>query len=310
MRTTRRCQRLGFATLLFGLATFAAASTSWAQGEQATDKETPSQTSAEQGELERLHFAAVRERYASAQWTRGPLRAGLANRPELPGWSPEAMQSDRGLLTRSYRRASAKSPSFVLETYVAETVEASHDTLVTWLAGLQSLQTMPAARDLGIDVGDVGFVGRSGAGPRAIAWIAFVRGNIAVRISAFDARREPKLDLAGLVRRLDAEILKQKPLAEGAALLRPSIAQLIAERSSAIAGEALQLDFDLADPDEAQAHLEWVVGGPGQGYVERGADGIWRLHTTGPGAIHLTLQATNSLGGYAERSLDLTVADD
>jgi len=260
--------------------------------------------------LARQHEAAVRARYGHAGWARGELRAGLASSLELPGFVRGALQSDRGLLTRTFRRPDAKQPSFVLETLVAGSVDAAHEMLLTWLAGLQSDRLVPRAAEVGLDVGDVGFVGHSGAGPKAVAWVAFARGNVAVRVSAFDPRREPDLDLGAIARRVDEAIVAEPPLPAGASVRAPEIPVLVAERSAAVAGDRLRLDLSLVDPGRGEPHVQWVVGGPGQGYVERSDDGVYRLFTTGPGRITLAVEVTGSTGTFARRSIELEVADD
>ena len=268
------------------------------------------QSAVQQSDLAQQHEAEVRDRYEAASWPRGELRSGLANELGLTGWTSEGLQSDQGYLTRSFRRPDAAVASFVLETHVTDTVDAAQAQLVTWLAGLQSTARMPAARELGLEVGDVGFVGRSGAAPRAISWIAFTRGNVAVRVSAFDPRREPNLELGPVARSVDRAILAAEPLAAGAQVPRPEVAMFVSERSSVVAGEKLRLDLTVVDPAGGEPHLQWTVGGPGQGYVERGEDGAHYLHTTGPGAITLTLEVTGSTGTFAKRAMEIAVADD
>lgn len=264
----------------------------------------------ERSALERRHLAEIRARYAQPAWPRGETRQGLPNALALPGWTADPLQSERGLLTRSYRRAEAEAPSFVLETFVADGAPEAQELLVGWLAGLQSAQRMPSAREAGLAVGDAGFVGRSGAGPRALAWIAFVRGNVAVRVSACDATREPELDLAAVAAAADLAIL-QAPLQEdGGAPPKPEIRALAAPRAAAAAGEVLRLTVDVADPAQGAPHLQWVVGGPGQGYVERSAAGHWEFHATGPGAVTLALEVTGSTGTFARREIALVLADD
>jgi len=266
----------------------------------------------QRSELELRHRAETRARYAQPAWTRGVVRAGLDNDLELAGWSAGPLQSDRGLLTRSFHKAGDEkaSPSFVLETCVEDSVDAAQEQLVVWLAGLQSPQRMPSLAEIGLAVGDAGFAGRAGAGPEALAWIAFVRGNVAVRVSACDAPREPGLDLGALATAVDLAIRHAPVLETGLAPAKPRIEALSLPRATAIAGMALRLDVAIADPAFGKPHLEWVVGGPGQGYVEQAADGSWQLHTTGPGAISLALEVTGSTGTWARHEIALNVLDD
>ena len=64
---------------------------------------------------------------------------------------------------------------------------------------------------------------------------------------------------------------------------------------------------DLAGAYRSTPHL--IVGGPGQGYVEANANGVLELHTTGAGAITLTLELTGSTGTFVRRSVDIAVSD-
>ena len=74
---------------------------------------------------------------------RGAVRAGLRTEISLGGWRSGALQSERGLLTRSFHPGEGEqAPSFVLETCVADSVAGAQERLVDWLAGVQSSQTM------------------------------------------------------------------------------------------------------------------------------------------------------------------------
>jgi hypothetical protein len=182
--------------------------------------------------------------------------------------------------------------------------------LLEWLAGVQSPARMPALAEVGLALGDVGFAGRSGAAADALAWIAFVRGNVAARLSAFDAAREPGLDLGTPAAAVDAAILSSPRLAAGSLPPRPRVVGAGLARASAVAGESVRLSFAVEDPLQGRSHLEWVVGGPGQGYVERDALGEWVLHTTAPGAITLALEVTASNGTWARHEFALDVRGD
>lgn len=262
--------------------------------------------------LELVHRDEVRTRYAQARWTRGEPRTGLATDLALPGWVAGQPQSERGLLTRTFRRADEPegAPAFVLETRVADSLAEAQELLVIWLAGVQSGEAMPSAAEVGLTLGDAAFVGRSGAGPAALAWIAFVRGNVAVRVLACDAPRTPDLDLGALAGLVDQAILRAPRLAAGSVPARPEVRFRNAPRAVLVAGGTLRLDISVTDPAGGAPHLEWVVGGPGQGYVERAADGAWELHTTGPGALTLALEVTGSTGTWSRQTLDLSVLDD
>lgn len=262
--------------------------------------------------LELRQRAETSARYARTSWPRGAPRAGLANELLLDGFVAVELGSEHGLVTRTFRHADspAAEPSFVVESFVADSIDGAQDALLTWLAGVQSAQTMPKLSELGLAIGEAGFAGRSGAGPNTLAWIAFVRGNVAVRVVACDAPREPELDLGALATTIDLAALRAPVLAAGAVPAKPRIEILSLPRAATLAGSKLRLDWTAIDPAQGESHLEWTVGGPGQGYVERAKDGAWELHTTGPGVITLGLEVTGSTGTFARREVTLNVLDD
>lgn len=262
--------------------------------------------------LELARRAETRLTYQAASWPRGSVCAGFANLLELPGWTAEWLGAERGLVTRTWRPSSTPGarPSFVLESCVSDTAEQAHEALVTWLAGVQSAERMPSAVEVGLVLGDAAFVGRSGAAPAALAWVAFVRGNVAVRLSACDVPREPGLDLGALAVLVDQAIVSAPRLASGSPPSKPAVLFRNTPRTSLVAGTTLRLDVSVTDPAGGEPHLAWNVGGPGQGYVERASDGAWVLHTTGAGALVLELEATGSLGTWSTATLELSVLDD
>jgi hypothetical protein len=269
------------------------------------------QTSVRRSPLEREHRAETRTRYAQVAWAQGAVRKGLRNELTLAGWRSGALQSERGLVTRTFRPEQGdEAPNFVLETAVADSAAAAQEHLIGWLAGVQSDQTMPSLSEVGLSMGEAGFAGRSGAAQGALAWIAFVRGNIAVRVTACDLVRTPNLDLGAVAAAVDLAIQQESELPAGAVPARPKIETLALARTTATAGEVLRIDVAVTDSGTGEAHLQWIVGGPGQGYVERDAQGNWQLHTTGPGAIKLALEATGSTGTWTRSEVALNVLDD
>ena len=269
------------------------------------------QTTVRRSSLERQHRAETRARYAQVTWVQGAVRKGLRNELDFVGWRSGALQSERGLVTRTFLPEQGEQvQTFVLETAVTDSAAAAQEHLVGWLAGVQSNQTMPSVGEVGLSLGEVGFAGRSGAAPGALSWIAFVRGNVAVRVSACDPVRTPNLDLGAVAASVDLAIQQESELPAGSVPAKPSIETLALARATATAGEVLRIDVAVSDPDSGEPHLQWIVGGPGQGYVERDAQGNWQLHTTGPGAITLALEATGSTGTWTRSEIALNVLDD
>jgi len=272
---------------------------------------TRAQEGALRSDLEQQHRAEIARTYARAAWPVGTQRAGLPFDAPLTGFEagPAVVEQELIVRTFSFRAPELGGPvgtsAFVLESRVADSVAAAQEQLVEWLSGLQSTARMPSLEELGLATGDAGFAGRSGARQGGLAWIAFVRGNVAVRVSAFDLTETPALELAPVAASLDRAILSARTLAAGEKPARPVVARLDVARS-AVAGTPLALDLDA----DSAAVLSWRVGGSGQGYVERGSDGRWWLHPTGPGPLTVTLEAVSGLGTVARRSVEVAVQDD
>jgi len=263
-------------------------------------------------DLASIHREKIAELYGFSSWPKGEPRTGLANDLALSGWTGVDLQAVDGHLTRRFKRTEpeTRAVSFVVESHVAQTPREAHQDLLGWLASLQSPQQRPVLRELGPAIGDVGYFSRSGAGPGALAWIAFVRGNVAVRVLAFDARQEPDLDLAGVAREIDQALLATATVPRGTRIPRPVVRQLASEPGQVVAGERVRLKLEITDPHGGVPHLRWMLGGPGRGYVERGKDGELYLYTTAPGSMELKLVVTGSMGTTTRASVGLKVLED
>ena len=261
----------------------------------------------------RARVQEVEARYARASWPSGVMRDGLAiGALELPGWRRGQLLAEGRLLTLPFHPLAEpeSAPAFLLEAIVSDTQGQAQDRLVDWLASVQSPLEMPRARARGIELGELGFVGPANQGENALSWIAFVRGSVAARLLVADPQQVSGLDLANAARTLDEALLARPLLGATQALAKPRIESLVAHPARLVAGTPARLSWRVAAPFAQGNHLQWVVGGPGQGYVEEGRDGELYLYTTGPGQIDLTLQLTASNGTVSERAVELEVADD
>jgi hypothetical protein len=255
----------------------------------------------------------VRASYGVDFWPKGQVRDGfpLASL-EVPGFRGNGIRSWQGLISRGFLPVGAPidaTAQFLVEGWVADSAEGAQDQAVRWLAGLSAPNPAPEDGRFGVELGEAGHVGPSGAGPRALSWVSFVRGNVAVRVMNLDLRTAPELDLLAIARVLDASIAVRAPLAPGVAVPRPQVLGLKASSTDVVAGDVVALDFTVQDTAGGIPHTQWSVSGSGQGYVERHEDG-WHLFTTGPGEVTVTLELTASTGTYAERSIEIFVADD
>ncbi|MEW6071703.1 MAG: hypothetical protein AB1726_03785 [Planctomycetota bacterium] len=233
------------------------------------------------------------------RWDGVPL-AALA----YPGFVPGDLDfSADGLVTRTYGGEDGR-PRFRIEIAIRDTAAAAREALLADLASLASPRPVPTAANAGVAAGDIGFVGFA---PRdRIAWVAFARGNVAVRVASFDPRTSPHPDLRAVAELTDRLLRARPALAPGTPLARPAIAELRPARTSCRAGEVVPLDVAAGEI----LATAWIVGGAGQGYVEPGADGRWALHTTKAGRIDLTCRVLGANGLVAARSVAIEVGEE
>jgi hypothetical protein len=259
------------------------------------------------------HVARVRAAYGAEAWPLGAVRPGLPLAAlAFEGYRAGPVSSQGALIGRDFFVATAPEGApalFHLEAQVFDSSEGAREVLVQWLAGLSSPALAPRDSEFGVDLGDAGYVGASGAGPRAVSWVAFVQSNVAVRLLNVDPRVAPDLPLPELAKAIDRAIVAQAPLASGVAVAKPRIQRLEAATAALVAGDRVKLDVAIEDPAGGAFHPQWRLSGTAQGYVEERADG-WYVFTTGPGTLRMTLGVVSSTGAYAERSLSLEVADD
>jgi hypothetical protein len=251
----------------------------------------------------------LRAAYEFEGWPSGPRRDGIPLPSlTLEGWTAGPLRSDRGRIRRRFdAEGELRGRAFLVEAYVADDAGGAHQVLLSWLAGRQ--HPAPAARgsDRNLHIGDVAFLDVVRADGEAAAWIAFARGNVAVRLTNLDTRAHPDLDITTIARRLDGAVAARAELDPGAPLPRPTVTGLAAPKAAVSAGDVVRVDFRVTDPAGGTPYLEWVVGGPGQGYVEQHEDGGWYLHTTAAGKIELALEVTGSTGTFARETIELAV---
>ena len=256
-------------------------------------------------------IASARERYRAASWPKGNLRAGLRLAElGLPGFAGERLDARPGLPVNRRFVDSSGRPAFGIEMSVGDSLEEAQRVLLGHLAAHSSAEPVPSAQSSGLPVGEIGYVGFSGAGAGRILWIAFVRGNVAIRLSCFDPALDPHPDMAGITQAIDASIRRMPVLAPGAGVPHPAIRKFSAAKTDIVAGENVLLELDVLDPAGGEAEIDWIAGGPGQGYVERDKAGQWMLHTTGPGSMTLTVHVVGSTGTSSTASVQLEIADD
>jgi hypothetical protein len=212
------------------------------------------------------------------------------------------------LVARTFADA-ARGDVVRLELHVEATAAAAHAQLLGWLASSSNPEPVPAARSLGIAVGDAAFVGLGGAAGAAPRWLAFVRGNLALRLSCLLPDGPAQPDLGALARAVDVACLRSKAVADGVEVPRPRIARFAAGRSACLAGEAVPLALELVDPAAGTPTIHWIVGGTdqGQGYVQPAGDGSFTLLSTGRGPLTVTACVVGSTGTVANASVAIRV---
>ncbi|MFT4538044.1 MAG: hypothetical protein ACI841_001141 [Planctomycetota bacterium] len=261
-------------------------------------------------ELGRNHVRAVEAKYDKPAWQQGVRRTGFPVLSlQLEGWRRGQLMTDGRLLSLPFHEGDNTRPSFVIETIVNDTIAESQDRLIDWLAGIQSPATMPTTETRGIAAGNTGYVGPAQRGENALSWVAFVRGNVAVRLLAVDPNLSG-LTMGDLSKQIDMRLKAQPALAADVSMPKAQVSSLNASSSEVTAGEAFELTYAIAAPFATDHKLEWIIGGPGQGYVEVAQSGRRYLYTTAPGSIDLIMQVTAGNGSVTTHSIQLEVLDD
>jgi len=259
------------------------------------------------GGIPEQRLAAAAERYDAASWPAGPRRAGVPVASlGVDGYTGGAIEFfPPAPITRRFADGDGVDRVLV-EVSVRETVGGARAVLLEYLASVNSLVAVPRAETLGVAVGDLGYLGRA-PGDR-IAWIAFIRGNIAVRVVCLDPQADPHPEMAMIATALDRQI-PARPLgpAAGTASGRIALEALTPARAACRAGETVALELRASGP---LAAVDWVVGGPGQGYVEQDETGAWLLHTTGAGTIELACHVLGPSGFTASMKTTVEVGED
>ena len=300
MRTTMKVRRLA---LVLGLALVGGT----AGAQRSSD---PGNRSTPNGEDPQI--AAARARYDAAHWPAGPRRAGCdLERLTIAGLEGSRLEFSpaEGKVTRRYRDAGGGTVLLV-ELRVRESAEAAHRDLLEHIAFVQSVKLLPRTAERGIEAGDVGFVGHAGVRQDRIAWIAFVEGNVACRVLAFDPSADSPADVHGAAERLSESIRSGPSLSDDAPLPKPVIGHALALSASCRAGEAVVLDVAALEPSGRPAAVRFEVTGEGQGYVERDARGRIQLHTTAPGNVIVLVHACGNLGTFASAQIEVDVTRD
>lgn len=236
------------------------------------------------------------DRYQATNWPRTDRRAGFdLGSFKIHNYEGSAVESIGENATARRFNPTGEKQLFLVESWVFDTTDAAHEKLIEMLAFVSSPGTLPTAQSNGTNSGDIGYIGFSGAAPGRISWMGFVRANIVVRITNLNTKESPAIDAAAIALLADSTILSLPKLLENQPVPRPKIDKLAFGVSSVAAGAVVPLELAMTGAG-ASPVIEWIVGGPGQGYVERGASGAFELHTTGAGRIELGIQVTSPMG--------------
>lgn len=285
------------------LATFAFSTTAQEEGSRREVRPVPGASTAAK---EDPRITRTKERYRFATWPRATERRdGVALAAfTFPGFEAEPIDfAPGGPLVLRYRGEDG-APWFLVEIAIEDTAKGAREVLLGHLAHVSAMKEMPTTASAGITAGEIGFVGYSR--DERISWIAFVRGNVAVRICCLDPDATPHPDVRSLAERADRLVRAQPRLAPASKLTPPTITTFSLPRAVCVEGEGVALETDAKDV----VAWYWEIAGGATGFVERDAQGRWVLHTTGPGPLELTGHALGRNGVAAARKVTLEVLDD
>jgi len=274
-------------------------------GQQQPPKSLPAAPSAALAKAPPAVQAAA-ERYAVADWPRSDRRAGVrldtVEIRELTGREIESAEPFR----TNRRYGDPQADRLEIDVHVRDSVDAAQCVLLGWLANTSRPDAVPTAAKEGMPVGDIGYVGWSRPAERRLSWLAFVRGNVAVRVHCFDPSADPHPDLVAIAQAVDAAIRREAPLAEKAGLPAPAIAAFATAKASCVEGDVVPVTLTVRD-DAGVANVRFQFDGPGQAYVEGDSQKGFVLHTTGAGPLTVRVFVTNRCGVTAESLLRLSI---
>jgi hypothetical protein len=208
---------------------------------------------------------------------------------KLPGLTSAGLEcSDRLPTLQSF--ADSKGLQRVSVNWgIHQTSKQARADLLAMLTAVNSPKLLPTTRSVGIEAGDVGYIGYSRMG--RISWIAFSRGNITVRVNCLDPRMNPHPNMGEIAVSIDQLVQIQPLLKDGIPLNKPSVRRFESSRSQCVAGDWIELDLQV----DNVIQTDWQIAGSSQGYVEK-RDGRWMLRVTGPGNLKVKALLTGSNG--------------
>lgn len=246
------------------------------------------------------HLDRARVIYDVSSWPIGASHAGYdLSGLTVTGYVGDAVEGEDGRVIRRFRHSESDELAFHVELEVRDTARGAHETLLRWISYVSANMLVPTGLREDLDAGDRSYVGPSKVGVDRPLWYAFVRGNIAVRLTAHDRSEAGAPALVDLARRIDDAIRAQTVLAAGVSLPRPVIESFRCDVSECDEGAVIPVELEATDPGGREVVPRFVVGGSGLGYVERDRAGRWCLHTTGPGTVLLSVEVMGSTGTFA-----------
>lgn len=301
MTFSRNCLIL---TALTGLA--ALTPTSVASALAQVTVQAPNSAHADAMQREDPRITRTKLRYQFATWA--PAQAEYdgvrLGELELPGLKVVGTEYEPGLPIQQ-RFADADGVQRVAINWtIADTPKDARHELLGYLTAVNSPNNMPSTHAEGVEAGEVGYIGYSR--DQRISWIAFNRGNVTVRINCMDPAANPHPQMGRIAEAVDQLIQLQPERSDERPLSKPIVERFATSRSDCEAGQWIELQLQAQNV----GHVQFWVGGTGQGYVSK-RDGKWMMRTTGPGALEVKAQVWSANGYFSESAIcDVSVRDD
>ncbi|MBL7008291.1 MAG: hypothetical protein ISR76_04785 [Planctomycetes bacterium] len=247
--------------------------------------------------------------YQPETWPAGPRRAGIALAElQFPFLGDSLLEYDDACFARTWQDL-AGSPALRVEAVIAEDAAGARSALIPWLAWVSSPRPLLRGADAEIAVGDAAFAAPAGPGPERLAWVAFLRGNVAVRVLVLEPGSATAPDLRAAARQVDARILAAPRLEADQALPQPELLGFHPALRRCDSRQTVPLAVQFTDRSGGPALLKWEVRGSGSGYVEDDPLGQPRFYPTGPGAVELVLTVVGRFGVSVQAGARLEILD-
>ncbi len=249
----------------------------------------------------------AKETYGYDNWPGrdGALKQGIALKDlDLPPYEIKSVRNrlaTSGRMILRYGVKGEKKILFEVTVKVLDTVLDAHEELITYLSACAA--RMPDGKSAGVEVGDVCYAAKEEGTVRTVV---FVRNNIFVKVSLLGKAGGSETpivpDIAGIAKKIDAEIKQAEEAQKPEDLNKPSIDELSAP-GTATPDTPVEVTLKVSDPKNEKTETHIDEGG-GMVYEQ---DGKRYFKAEKPGEYTITIYVMNEHFIVVKKSITIKV---